>query len=423
MELLRKDSINCLGKHRLIWLLVIFSLFASVSIVQASLRVTDVSETSITVTWRDYGDASYSVYYFRSPRGEDETFAGDTGGTSFKVSGLRPNKNYYIKLYYSGGSFTIRATTELPDKPVKARPRDITCPVLPASVVVSGYGDDTQCKQVGAAGVAKPELMAQGILDAVDVFGKVDAEVRVCFRQPGRLKFLDSTTMPHTESDLAAEYIGGMTCGRIDRIGTVVLLEASETAVEATDIAPASVVTEGVPSTVCRLVTTDYLSLRSGPSVMYARIDIIPRRTRLNARARSSDWFIVDFEGLRGWVIGDYVTASAGCDAVQEGNAVFLQPQSTAPPAEAVAPEAPAEAEATATPAPQGPSLLNCGLRAGDIINLRLKPGIENDILAEIPFKTELIATERAGDWFEVEYEGQLGWVNIDYVFRSGYCG
>ena len=35
--------------------------------------------------------------------------------------------------------------------------------------------------------------------------------------------------MPRAESDLAAEYTDGMTCGRIDRIGTVVLLQASET--------------------------------------------------------------------------------------------------------------------------------------------------------------------------------------------------
>lgn len=386
MILHRNKYIITLRKIRLLWLLVIFSLFASVSIARASLRVTDV---------RDYGDDVYSVFYFRLPGGEDEVFM----------------------LGYRGGSFTTRATTEVSDKPIKVKSRNITCPVLPASVVVSGYGKDTQCKQVGAAGVAIPELMAQGILDAVDVFGIVDAELRVCFRQRGRLKFLDSTTMPRAQLDLAAEYTDGMTCGRIDRIGTVALLEGSEPAVEATDIAPATVVREEVASTVCRLVTTDNLSLRSGPNVFYARIDIIPRGTRLNARARSNDWFIVDYEGLRGWVIDDYVTASAGCDAVQEGNAVFLSP------AEAVAPEAPAEAEAIATPAPQGPSVLNCGLRTGDIINLRLRPGIEQEILAEIPFKTELIATERAGDWFKVEYEGQLGWVNIDYVFRSGYCG
>ncbi len=424
MELLHKDSIISLGKLRLLGLLVIFSLFVSVSIVRASLRVTDVSETSITVRWRDYGDSSYSVFYYRSPGGEDQTYAGDTGGTRFKITGLRPNTKYYITVFYSGGSLTTRATTEASDKPVIARPRDITCPLLPASVMVSGYGENTQCKQVGAAGVANPELMAQGILDAVDIFGKVDAELRVCFRQHGRLKFLDSTTMPHRESDLAAEYIDGITCGRIDRIGTVVLLEVSEAPAEGeAEPAPVPAATEAVGLDNCQLRTTDYLSLRGGPSTNYARLDIIPRGTRLTARARSSDWYIVDFEAIRGWISGEYTEASPGCEGIEGSTRVFLlmvtEPSGEAE-AETMAPPERGDADA-ALAEPEPP--FDCRLKTGDIINLRLSPGLENEILAEIPFKAELIATERAGDWFEVEYEGILGWVNIDYVFRSGYCG
>ena len=99
---------------------------------------------------------------------------------------------------------------------------------------------------------------------------------------------------------------------------------------------------------------------------------------------------------------------------------MFLLPQSTPPP-EVVAPEA--EAEAVATPESRGLTLLNCGLSTGDIINLRAGPGLDYEIRAEIPFQTSLRASNRMGDWFEVEYEGEIGWVHIDYVFRSGYCG
>ena len=267
---------------------VTFVLTANVVLANVNIRVTKVTATSITVSWRSVpGGSPYFLSYYLVPDGP-HIYVGETTATSYTFRGLTPYKRYRLRVEHSngGGFSTIGRTAESPVSP-KVRPRDITCPVLPAGIVVSGYGEDTQCKQVGAAGVAQPELMAQGILDAVDVFGKVDAEMRVCFRQQGRLKFLDSTTMPHTESDLAAEYIDGMTCGRIDRIGTVVLLEASEAPAEGeAEPAPVAAATEAVGLDNCQLRTTDYLSLRGGPSTNYARLDIIPRGTRLNREGK-----------------------------------------------------------------------------------------------------------------------------------------
>jgi uncharacterized protein YraI len=401
---------------------VIFSLVASVSFAQASIHVVGANETEIIIEVRGYGDTSYGVEYALAG---NTTYVGDTSSPRFTISGLLSNREYVITVYTSAGTLSVSARTAAEEATVVSKPRVITCPFLPPGLFAIGYGEYTQCKRVGAAGVANPALMAQGILDALDVFGVVDAEMRVCFGQHGRLKFLDSTTIPRTESDLAAEYIDGLICGRIDRIGTVVLLRAGETAGVATDLAPVSVETGGIASTGCRLVSTDYVSLRSGPSVNYARLDIIPRGTRLTARARSSDWFIVDYKTLRGWVIGDYMTASTGCDAIQEGNAVFLLPQKSPLPPQAIAPEAPAEveSEAVAAPALPGVTIVDCQLRTGDIINLRLAPGLDQEIFAEIPFQAQLTAIKKWGDWFEVEFEGESGWVNIDYVFRrSGIC-
>lgn len=318
-----------------------------------------------------------------------------------------------------------------------------TCPNLPGSIVVRGFRPfATQCQQVSEAGVGIPALIAQGIIDAVDIYNKVDAPLQVCFRQQGRLKFLDSATMPRAQSDLTAEYIEGMTCGQIDRIGTVVLLQGGETAAatiaETSDSPPVALATGPLAGERCQLVTTDNLSLRGGPSIFYGRIDIIPPRTRLTAKARNSGWFLVEFEALQGWVSGDYTTASAGCDGVSEGSVVFLQPQTSplptaasedSPPMadpeemEADAPETMAEAEQMEMPVPEARPLTNCDLRSGDIINLRQGPGLDYEIKAEIPYETSLSAMERAGDWFKVDYEMMTGWVNINYVFRNGACG
>lgn len=405
-------------------LFVLLALSANVALANRNIRTGTVTQDSISISWRSVpGAGPYYLSYYQEPDGP-LIFLGETTGTSYTFNNLRPYTRYRLRVEHDEGSFsTVGRTAESPVA-TKARPRAFTCPFMPPEIVVSGYGEYTQCNQVGAAGVAIPELIAQGILDAVDVYGTVDAEMRVCFRQQGRLLFLDSTTMPRAELDLAAEYIDGMTCGRINRIGTVALLQASEAqAGDDADSAPDVAATGPVGLDNCQLRTIEYLSLRGGPSVMYARKTIIPRGARLLASARNGDWYLVNYEEQAGWISGEYVEASPGCEAVGSSESVFLlvatEPTEESTERSVTRPEA---SDADAALADEE-LRLDCRLTAGDIINLRERPGLENEILAEIPFQTSLIARERAGDWFEVEYEGQLGWVNIDYVFRNGYCG
>lgn len=403
--------------RRLLYVLFFASiaLSAHVTLANRNIWVARTSEDVITISWRAVpGDTAYFINYGQGRNALTE-FVGQTSRTTYTFRDLIPYTWYRFTVQHSEGEFSIVARTEAKPVATVERPRDITCPRLPASVVVSGYGQYTQCKQVGAAGVAIPALMAQGILDAVDVFGIVDAEMRVCFRQHGRLKFLDSTTMPRAESDLAAEYIDGMTCGRIDRIGTVVLLQAEGEV----DTAPVAALSEPVGLNNCQLRTTEYLSLRGGPSVAYARKTIIPRGARLLARARNSGWFLVDYEERVGWISGDYVEASPGCEGIGSSESVFLLVVAEPTEEPEATPEGRDADAALAEPEPP----FDCRLRTGDIINLRERPGLENEILAEIPFEASLIATEREGDWFLVEFQGLVGWVNVDYVFRSGYCG
>ncbi len=285
-----------------------------------------------------------------------------------------------------------------------ASPPLATCPALAGGVIVTTDSPHVQCRRLDAAGVGIPDLIAQGILDAVDVQGWVSAPMQICFPRSGRLVFLDSSTAPRTVSYLAAQQTNGLTCGSIDRVGTVVLLQGGE--IPAGDAGESHAVPPSVPIEgaylvyFCRVTTTDDLSLRAGPSVFYTRLGIIPKDTRLSATSRTSNWFLVEFGEQRGWVSADYVRASASCDIAGEAIETYL-----------------------AIRAPGARTLTDCQLRAGDIINLRRGSGLEYDVLAEIPYRTNLIATERSGEWFQVEYNDIIGWVHIDYVFRNGACG
>ena len=82
------------------------------------------------------------------------------------------------------------------------RPPVDTCSQVPADIVVSGYRSfSTQCQGLGAAGVGNDTLIAQGILDALDVWATVDAEARVCFRLAG-------TTAVSRRGDLRCAWFG-----------------------------------------------------------------------------------------------------------------------------------------------------------------------------------------------------------------------
>ncbi len=301
------------------------------------------------------------------------------------------------------------------------RPPDVTCPHLPSRVVVYGYIKNTQCQMVGEVALGKTSLIQRGFIDGVDVWNIVPDNVEVCFRNEGWLAFLDAAYASRAVMELEHYQREGMTCGAIDRPGTVVLLQDNEAAGDASDIPPVAAETGPTSSTICQLTTTDYLSLRGGPSINYARIEIMPPGARLLGMARVGDWFLVEYEEQRGWASGTYLTASPGCDALGESSRVFL-PLATEPaPVEEETEEMtePAQAETTM---PGARPLSYCSLRAGAIINQRQGPGLEYDIIAEIPNRTSLTATERTRDWFKVEYNGEMGWIHIDYVFRHG-CG
>ena len=306
-----------------------------------------------------------------------------------------------------------------------------TCANLPADIVVSGFrAFETQCRSVGSAGVGNAGLIAQGVLGAVDVWGNANAEIRVCFRQQGRLKFLDAATAPRAVSDLAAEQVDGMTCGWITRAGTVALLPGSQPAMqtiaETSDSPPPPAETGPASTTACEVETSGFLSLRSGPSLYYSRLLSMPRGVRLVARARTDDWFMVNYEGQLGWAHAEYLAVSPGCASLGEAGAIVLPPMIETPtPAETTQTEPEAtrsEADSAETVVSAGQALSDCRLTAGDILNLRAGPGLDYDIYAEIPNESSLNATAIAQAWFLVEYAGQGGWVNRDYVFRSGNC-
>lgn len=103
-------------------------------------------------------------------------------------------------------------------------PAPSTCLSVPSSIVVSGFLNATQCRQISGGGIGIPALIAN-FIDAVDIYGHVPPGMQVCFRQPsGTLIFLDAATAPRTQMPLPGYRTADLICAQIDRPGSLVLL-------------------------------------------------------------------------------------------------------------------------------------------------------------------------------------------------------
>ena len=360
------------------------------------------------------------------------------------IKGLNPGQDYsyYLDRVTSSGieygdQIRLRGPSvgdcpEYIEATPTPRPPADTCANMPTEIAVRGFhAFSTQCRRLSAVSVGNAGLMAQGIVDAVDVWGNVSGEMHVCFRQPGRLYFLDAATAPRAVSELPVERIEGMNCGRINRAGTVALLQgggaAAETVVVASESDGAPEQTGPTSTTSCQLITTGYLSLRAGPSVHYARILSMPRGRRLIARAKIGDWFMVNYEQQLGWAHRQYLAASPGCDGLGEAGAIILPPMAGTPAPQADeamtgSQQRAPDADATDVAEPADEAEMGCQVTTVDIVNLRAGPGLEYEVYAEVPYESVLNASVITRDWFKVEYEGIAGWVSRQYVFRWGNC-
>ena len=432
------NDIRFLGKRLHYWLAAILLLSATGALAQEfrpdEIEIGPICDNAVRISWKAAPGAT--SYFIVDPK-DGYRVVCRSSDNSCEIDELKAGQKYTFlvdarigdNLVYGTERISIRVKQSdlcpenAPHKIATPRPSVDTCSYLPADILVrSNSPYNAQCKRVGPAGVGIADLIAQGVLDAVDIWHIVEAGIQVCFRNQGTLKFLDAATSPRAVSNLASQAVDGMTCGTIDRAGTVVLLQTSEPVSEsvsepvsepvselvsdASDSSPVASATQAESAILsnCQLTTFSNLSLRSGSSIFHARLAIIPRGTRLNATFRDGEWYRVFYEELTGWVNGAYVKPGSGCGA----SVASAVPRGLANSGQAEL---------------SGTSLSNCSLQASDIINLRAGPGLGYEILAEIPYQAEMRATERLEAWYKVDYQGQAGWVNIGYVTRISDCG
>ncbi len=66
--------------------------------------------------------------------------------------------------------------------------------------------------------------------------------------------------------------------------------------------------------------------------------------------------------------------------------------------------------------------LSNCRVTTTDMVNFRTFP-VTGDVITIIPFDYEMTAHARSGDWFEVTFMGDTGWISDGFASTWGNCG
>ena len=174
------------------------------------------------------------------------------------------------------------------------------CDNIPFDIFIKSANRDVRCEVVEISEIDKHPSMNAGIEVAVEVWGRVDEGVEVCFSGGGSLVFMDTNLSPPPVTRLSLYTSGDLTCGRISRSGTVV------------HVSPLSE-DSSIPLTDCVVTTANVLRLRDeagGQEVMA----LVPFRVTLPARARTASWFFVDFMGTDGWISAEYVQTEGVCE-------------------------------------------------------------------------------------------------------------
>ncbi len=185
-----------------------------------------------------------------------------------------------------------------------------TCPELAPEIIVTDLTGETQCQRIGPAGVGKADVLAAGLIDAVDVWSWVAQDTLVCFQARGPVMvFLDAAYAPRTVELLPVYQLGELTCTAIEGAGSVVLLRSTPAGLQSPSWAVAAAPKQSLAG--CMATLRAILNLRRIPGGEV--IEMLPAGSTLTALRRQSNWIEVDYHGQRGWVSLDYVNLEGDC--------------------------------------------------------------------------------------------------------------
>ncbi|MDE2949319.1 MAG: fibronectin type III domain-containing protein [Chloroflexota bacterium] len=297
----------------------------------SDVLVSRVRHNSLTITWTK---SSLATSYEVIRAGIEWIDVGDVA--SYTFTGLLPNMVYLPQVRAKnayGLSLTVSAlfngspsarTSPAPARSSRSSRDDDKSPPptptrvkdslnhLPPGIQVSNWVEGAQGRRVGFDAISRADLIAQGIIDAADLYGYITPSVEICFAAHGRLVFLDAAYAPRRLLELSSYQRAGMTCGIIDRGGTVILLQSDSPppVSQSSQAAP----TQPPSMSDCKVQPWANVKFRQSPPRGLV-LGVTGSRDWLPASEQRHGYFKVRLWGREGWISGDYVYLRGDCGA------------------------------------------------------------------------------------------------------------
>ena len=177
-------------------------------------------------------------------------------------------------------------------------------------------------------------------------------------------------------------------------------------------------------------VATDDLNLREGASLDYNVIDCLPRGAKVIINFDAGyGWYQVTYNGQTGYMAGYYLllgaleVEEAKAAAAAAGVEYVPETQTTAPAAENVA-QVVETAPSVVQTVVQSYTAPITGSGSGSIrgtdVRLRSGPSMNSETISYLGNGTKVCVHGACGSWYEVECNGNVGYVYGDYVILSG---
>ena len=144
------------------------------------------------------------------------------------------------------------------------------------------------------------------------------------------------------------------------------------------------------------------MNVRLGPGTDQERIGgaTAGQEFAITGKNQEGDWWQIDFDGQTGWIYAPYVAAANEENVPLVGSSLTQTP---APAAE--------------TSIPEEPAVIVIGE-----MNIRIGAGTEYDIIGSATAGQEFAVTgkNQEEDWWQIDFEGQTGWIYAPFVVASG---
>jgi len=187
----------------------------------------------------------------------------------------------------------------------------------------------------------------------------------------------------------------------------------------ASAVAAASMLMSNAFASYTATVNADLLNLRNAPEG-----DIIGHlydgTTVSVLDTSNSEWYKISSNGKEGYVSSQYLTSpSQDADQSQDAGQSTEQTETPVVTSETETPDEQTDVS-DSTSESETPAASVGRITCGTSVNLREETNTSSKILAEIVNGTIVVVNGKSDDWYEVSYNGKVGYVHPDYIKVSG---